>query len=130
MDIASATYVSLVSYKRDGAAVPVPVWIAPLADGRAGFTTDGGSFKVKRIRRNPKVVLQACDMRGRVADGADEVPATAVVVTEGADLDAVVSAIGKKYGIQAFVLSIGTKLKSLVGKAERTAIVITFDAPA
>ena len=128
MDISAEKYVSLISYKRDGGAVPVPVWIAPLADGRAGFTTDGGSFKAKRIRRNPAVVLQPCDMRGNVADGAPEVRGSAVVVESGADYDAVCSAIGKKYGIQYKVLEIGSKLKAMIGRKDhRAVIVITLD---
>ena len=130
MDISSARYVSLTSYKRNGDAVHVPVWIAPLPDGRAGFTTDAGSFKVTRIRNNPKVVLRACDMRGKVADDAVEVPATAVIATEGPDQVAVAAAIGKKYGIQYKLTELGGKLKRLVqsDSVPPAAVVITFDA--
>ena len=127
-DISAEKYVSLTSYKRDGSAVPVAVWIAPLPDGRVGFTTDGGSFKAKRIRRNPAVTLRPCDLRGNVAADAPEVTGSAVVVDSGADYDAVCAAIGKKYGLQYKLLEIGSKVKAMVGRKDhRAAIVITLD---
>lgn len=58
-----AEYISLRSYKRDGAAVDTPVWCAPL-DGKLVIFTLKESFKVKRIRRNPKVQVAKCDVRG------------------------------------------------------------------
>ena len=130
MDISAERYVSITSYKRDGGAVPVAVWIAPLADGRVGFTTDGGSFKAKRIRRNPAVTLRPCDMRGNVAAEAPELAGTAVVLDEGPDLDAVTKAIAKKYGIQAAAVTLGSKLKALIGRpSQHAAIVVTLDTP-
>jgi PPOX class probable F420-dependent enzyme len=129
MEISHARYVSLVTYKRSGEAVAVPVWIAPLADGRAGLTTAPTAGKVKRIRANPSVTLEPCDLRGKVAEGAEVVPATAAIVTEGPDLDAVEAALSKKYGIQLALVDIGGKLKRIVTrKRDQTpiAVVITF----
>jgi len=128
-DIRGARYVSLTSFKRDGTPVPVPVWIAPLADGRAGFTTDAGSFKVRRIRQNPAVELRPCDVRGRVAAGAAAVPATAAVVDAGPDHDLVHRAVAEKYGIQFTLVHLGGRLKRLVGRDAPpvTAIVLTLD---
>ena len=48
-------YVSLLSWKRDGSGVETPVWAAPL-DGKLVVFTLKDSFKVKRVRRNPKGV--------------------------------------------------------------------------
>lgn len=128
MDIRDARYVSLTSFKRDGQPVPVPVWIAPLADGRAGFTTDVASFKVKRIRRNPAVELRACDVRGRVADDAEVVSGTAVVETEGADHDAVHRAMADKYGIQFHLIEAGGKLRRLIRRQPPVvSVVISVD---
>lgn len=128
MDIAGSRYVSLTTYRKSGAAVPVPVWIAPLPDGRAGFTTDASSGKAKRIRNNPSVTLRPCDMRGKVADDAPEVQATAVIVSEGADHQATVAAVRKKYGIQFVLIDVGGKLKRLIGRADEpaAAVVITL----
>jgi uncharacterized protein len=46
-------YLSLTSYKRDGSGVSTPVWFV-IDDRRLLVMTDPQSFKVKRIRRNPK----------------------------------------------------------------------------
>lgn len=78
-DIDSAKYVSFVSYKRDGTPVALPVWIAPFEDGYA-FTTDEDSWKVKRVRRNPAVTIQACSIRGRVRADATLYSGTAEVL--------------------------------------------------
>lgn len=127
-DIRSARYVSFTSFKRDGQPVHVPVWIAPLPDGRAGFTTDAGSFKVNRIRRNPTVELRPCDVRGRVPEGAEAVAATASIADDGPDHDLVHHAVAKKYGLQFTLIHLGGKLKRLVGRdaAPVTAVVLTF----
>jgi hypothetical protein len=128
MDIRSARYVSLTSFKRDGQPVHVPVWIAPLPDGRAGFTTGSDSYKVKRITNHPGIVLRPCDMRGRVADDAQSVAATAVVAADGPDDEAVRSAISQKYGIQFRLTELGGTIKRLVGRgAPVVSIVITLD---
>jgi PPOX class probable F420-dependent enzyme len=128
MDIGDARYVSLTTFRRSGEAVPVPVWIAPLGDGRVGFTTDASSGKVKRMRNNPEVTLQECSMRGQVAAGTAEVRGTAAVVAEGPDHDLVVRAIGKKYGLQFTVIELGGKLKRLIGRRAEppAAVVITL----
>eukprot|EP01041_Mallomonas_annulata_P039253 gene39252-62897_t len=67
--IASEKYVSLSTRKKNGDLVATPVWIAPLADGALGFTTDLTSAKVKRIRNFADVTLQPCTARGAVKEG-------------------------------------------------------------
>ena len=124
--ITSEKYVSLVTFRRSGEAVASPVWIAPLADGRAGFTTDAKSGKVKRIRNNPAITLQPCSMRGTVAPDAPTVAATAMVVT-GATYTAVHDAIRTKYGLMVTLMGVADSFRKLIGKQQTpTAIVITF----
>ena len=126
MSISSAKYVSLVTFRRSGEAVASPVWIAPLADGTAGFTTEATSGKVKRIANNPAVTLQACSARGKLDDTAPIVSATATVVT-GAAHKAVHDAIRTKYGVIVSLIGMGDKLRKLVGKAKTpTAVVLTL----
>jgi len=127
-EISAEKYVSLGSFKKDGSAVATPVWIAPLSDGRVGFTTDAGSWKVKRINANASVTLQPCNMKGDVADGTEEVGGQAEVV-HGAEVDDVKAAIKAKYGFQVTLIEGLSKLKSLVGKASSSpsAVIITLD---
>ena len=103
---------SLTNIRRNGEAVSSPVWIAPLADGTAGFTTGLPSGKVKRIRNNPAVTLRPCDSRGRVPDGTGTVNATATVLT-GADGAPIKQAIKAKYGLMVTVVHAMGAVRSL-----------------
>jgi PPOX class probable F420-dependent enzyme len=68
-ELARAPYVSLATYRRTGAAVPTPVWVA--SDGERLYVwtrTDSG--KVKRLRNSDRVTMTPCDARGRILGGA------------------------------------------------------------
>lgn len=56
-------YIQVETFKKDGTGVKTPVWSAPL-DGKLVFGTDGGTYKAKRIRNNPKVRVAACNASG------------------------------------------------------------------
>ncbi|MBM3828839.1 MAG: PPOX class F420-dependent oxidoreductase [Actinobacteria bacterium] len=111
--IANERYVLFTTFKRDGSAVGTAVWIAPLENGRACFTTGGGSAKVKRLRNDARVTLQRCDYRGRITPGSPVVEATARVVV-GADCEPVNIAMRKKYAIQFRILEWTTAITSRV----------------
>jgi uncharacterized protein len=79
-------YLSLTTFKRDGAAVATPVWFVA-ENGRLLVVTDAESFKVKRIRRNPDVSVARCSASGRrhgepVAARAEILPDTAMTHAE------------------------------------------------
>ncbi len=58
-------YMSLASFRRDGARVLTPVWFA--ADsGKLYVMTRGDSGKMKRIRRQPRIEVAPCTALGRV----------------------------------------------------------------
>ncbi|MGA1143082.1 MAG: PPOX class F420-dependent oxidoreductase, partial [Ilumatobacteraceae bacterium] len=73
-------YVSLVTFRRDGSPVPTPVWFAAMGD-EFGVITETNVGKVKRIRNNPRVTVQVCDMSGKVSSDAPVLSATARLVT-------------------------------------------------
>ncbi|MCU1367500.1 MAG: class F420-dependent oxidoreductase [Ilumatobacteraceae bacterium] len=128
MDIAAEKYVSLVTFRRSGDPVHSPMWLAPLPGGRCGFSTDGTAGKVKRIRNNGTVTMQACSMRGVVTAGAPVVTGTAVVV-EGDELDSIESAIVAKYGWQARIVGVPSAVKRLLRRPNHSVgIVVTLDA--
>ncbi len=58
-------YLSVTTFRRDGAAVATPVWFVRDFD-RLLVETEAGSHKVRRIRRNPYAVIAPCTARGRV----------------------------------------------------------------
>lgn len=127
MDIVSEKYVSLTTFRRSGEAVASPVWIAPLGDGRAGFTTEADSGKVKRIRNNPSITLQPCSARGKVAEGAPTTVATAMIVT-GSTYTKVHDAIHAKYGVMVTLMGVADTFRKMLGRTKTpTAVVISFD---
>jgi PPOX class probable F420-dependent enzyme len=58
-------YLSITSFRRDGTGKATPVWFVQ-EDGRLLVETDAGSYKVKRIRRNPQVLVATCTATGRL----------------------------------------------------------------
>jgi uncharacterized protein len=61
-------FILLTSFKRDGGAVETQMYFVK-AGSRLFVHTDSQSFKVKRMRRNDKVSVAPCDLRGdRKAD--------------------------------------------------------------
>ena len=106
MSITDETYVLLTTFRKNGEGVGTAVWIAALPDSRCGFTTEFNSGKVKRVRNNPAVTLQPCDMRGKVKDGSAVVHATAEVLV-GADARPVRDAIHRKHKVMTkmFIIS-------------------------
>ncbi|RYG76264.1 PPOX class F420-dependent oxidoreductase [Yimella sp. RIT 621] len=121
-------YLLLTTYKKDGTPVSTPVWIAALPDGRAGFTTDYDSWKVKRLKRNPKVMLQPCSVRGEPVPGSAITDAIAVAAPAGsAEHEAVERAIKKKYPVMMRLLMLGMKVRSMRGSAvARGAVIVTI----
>jgi uncharacterized protein len=115
--ISDEKYVVLTTFRRNGDAVATPVWIVGLPDGTAGFSTEIDSGKVKRIRNNPSVTLQACGIRGKVHPGAPVVKATAEVL-EGDDAHAVGLAINRKYRVATAMLAVGGWIRKLMRRAE------------
>ena len=54
----------LVTYRRDGTPVPTPVWAAE-ADGRLYVRTERTAGKVKRLRRDSRMLVAPCTVRGK-----------------------------------------------------------------
>jgi len=121
--------VLLTTFRKSGDAVATPVWIAPLPDGGAGFTTDADVGKVKRIRNTPRVTLQACSATGKVKPGAEVVEAKATVLL-GADAGPIRNAIRSKYWVMVPLLGVLAFFARLVRRkpaAEECAIQLTFE---
>ena len=63
-DLKGHKYCLVVSYRKNGQAVPSPVWFG-IADGKLYFNTSTTGYKVKRIRNNPEVRVAPCTTRGK-----------------------------------------------------------------
>jgi uncharacterized protein len=95
-------YILPTTFKRDGTAVPTPVWVVPLERGKVGIWTSSGSGKVKRLAHTARVTVQPCDVRGRIKEGAAPVDATAEVVS-GPEFAVIQTKVKAKYGIMTSI---------------------------
>ena len=100
-------YVSLASFRRDGREVRTAVWIARDGDDLVVYT-NGRSGKVKRIRRDGRVRLAACDARGGLRGEWSE--GRARLRDDAAARDRGLAAIRRKYGWQAGLVLWGARL--------------------
>jgi uncharacterized protein len=67
MPVATATYISLTTFRRDGRPVATPVHIVVTADRtKAYFRTWDVTGKAKRIRNNAGVEIAPATVRGRL----------------------------------------------------------------
>ena len=121
-DLAAEPFVSLTTYRRSGAPVATPVWVAAAGDALAVTTMDG-SGKVARLRLDPRVTLRPCDRRGRVSAGAPSVAGRAEVVEDPSLVAELTDCVRRAYGAQfRFVMGIG---RLLGGRHDRVALRIT-----
>ncbi len=95
--LASCSYVSLATFKKDGSQVATPVWVSHAGD-RLFVWTEATSGKVKRVRNGARVLLAPCDARGRL-QGA-QVEGSARVLSDPADISRVERLHKAKYGLQ------------------------------
>ncbi|MGW4941201.1 PPOX class F420-dependent oxidoreductase [Actinoplanes sp. NPDC004185] len=100
-------YVLLTTFRRDGRAVPTPLWVVPDGSGLA-FWTPAGTGKVKRIRNSGRVTVAACDVRGNVRGAAIEAQAR---IGDAADLRRVGEGLKRKYGLMGRLSLLGSKLR-------------------
>ncbi|MEE3853330.1 PPOX class F420-dependent oxidoreductase [Gordonia sp. LSe1-13] len=96
-----ATYVQLTTFRKDGTPKPSPIWAAMDGD-RMVVWTETDSWKVKRLRRDSRVLVQACDARGKKTRG--EVVEGTGEVLDAAGTERVRELIRRKYGLLGKVI--------------------------
>ena len=104
--LAAEKYILLTTFRKDGRAVPTPVWAVRDGDALAVWTR-ADSGKVKRIRRNGEVTVAPCDVRGR-PHGA-EVPAHATIY--GGDIGRIRDLLKHKYRLLGRLSLLGSRLR-------------------
>ena len=119
-------YLSVTSFKRDGTGVATPVWF--VSDGTRLFAfTDLHSGKIKRIRRDPHVLVASCRPDGKPR--RDPVGAHAEVLTDAAELERVRDLLVARYKISYRVVMLfyrlGRRLRGKQSVADGAALAIT-----
>ncbi|MBK9705560.1 MAG: PPOX class F420-dependent oxidoreductase [Acidobacteria bacterium] len=100
-------YLSIESFRKDGRGVRTPVWFAE-GDGVYYVYTLADSYKIKRIRNNPRIRIAPCDARGGVKGEWEE--ATATILDENGERRAH-ELLNAKYGLLKRTLDLMSKLR-------------------
>ncbi len=110
-DFARERYVSLATFRRNGAEVRTPIWFAVI-DHRLWMMTGGDTGKVKRLRNNPRVRVAPSDVRGIVhgpwRDGTARIAADPREIAEARAM------LRAKYGWQATLLDVVSRLSGRI----------------
>jgi hypothetical protein len=118
--LAAEKFVSLTTFKKDGAAVATPMWIG--RDGDHLFVwTPADSWKAKRVKNNPRVVLAPSARGGKVREGAHPVDGVAEVIIEPATVQRLAGVIRRKYGL---MFSVVTFLERLLARKQKPRVIL------
>lgn len=118
MALSDEKYISVTTFKKDGTPVSTPTWVVGLDGGRIGFYTSSTSGKAKRLKNNPKVVVQPSDSRGRVKADTVPVDGTADIVT-GPERDSIYALVVAKYGFMTKVTRVLAKVGGFVKRKDQ-----------
>lgn len=117
--VGTSDYVLLTTFRKDGTPVGTPVWA--VAEGNKLYVwTVTDSWKVKRLRRNPAVTVQPCDVRGKTRG---EVLNGTGRILDAAETEHVRSLLRKKYWLVGPFVLLGSVLRR--GKTGTLGIEVT-----
>ena len=103
----SHRYALLTTFRQTGRPVTTPVWFA-VANGRVYFRTPAETGKAKRLRRNCRIRIAACTVRGRAMGPEIDATARQLGPEESA---ASRRALKERYGIQLRLVDLFLRLR-------------------
>lgn len=109
--LAGEKYISLTTFKKDGTAVATPVWVVSDDGRRLLVWTGPDTWKVKRLRRDPRVVVAASDYRGRVRGESVEGVGRMLDIPQGSLVEPL---LDRKYGLMRRLLGVFNRLVRVV----------------
>lgn len=109
--LAGSICMNLRSFRKDGTPVDTPLWVVEI-DGKLGSYTDDRSYKFKRVRRNARVEVAACDVWGRRS--TPWYAAQCHIVDQPAQRERIFALIQRKYGIHWYLSLWGSLLTGRV----------------
>jgi len=109
------------SYKKSGELVKVQVWLI-VSKGQIEFLTGKNSYKVRRLRRNPRVICYVGSEKGPPVAG------TAQIVAEKADQARVYRAYWKTHPV-FMLLGIGLRVWIEMLLGNRVVVRVAPDEP-
>jgi hypothetical protein len=109
------------SYKKSGELIKIQVWLT-VNEGRIEFLTPGASYKVKRVRRNPRVICYVGSPNGPAIAG------TAQIITDRGEISQVYRSYWKTHPLgMAFFIGLLIWIQMLAGK--RVVVRVQPDEP-
>ena len=115
-DLARERYLSLATFRKNGAEVRTPIWFAVVpaeqGDPTLWVVTGGDSGKVKRLRNNPRVRVAPSDVRGIVHGPWSE--GTARVADDPEAIAQAHAMLRAKYGWQVTLLDLFSRLSGRI----------------
>jgi uncharacterized protein len=118
-------FVSLTTFRRNGEGVATPVWVARDGDALVVLTPEE-SYKVGRVRADPRVRLVPSTRTGRVKDGGPLVEGTAEVVADPAETGRQRDLIRRKYGWQYRATLL---IERLLARREKPRVILRITDP-
>jgi PPOX class probable F420-dependent enzyme len=113
--LAGEKYISLTTFKKDGTAVATPVWVVSDDGRRLLVWTGPDTWKVKRLRRDPRVVVAASDYRGRVRRESFEGVGRLLDIPQGSLVEPL---LDRKYGLIRRLLGVFNRLVRVVTRKQ------------
>ncbi|MEW2046700.1 PPOX class F420-dependent oxidoreductase [Streptomyces sp. NPDC005476] len=105
--LAAGKYLLLTSYRKNGTAVPTPVWVVRDGDTLAVWSA-ADAWKVKRIRARGEVLVGPCDVRGKPT--GEQVPAVAEIC-DPQTTARYRTLLARKYGVLGRLTLLGSRLR-------------------
>jgi len=112
-------YMNVETYRKSGAGVQTPVWFIEY-NGELCFTTEAASGKVKRLRRNPRVMVAPCRFNGDLLGDWHPADARFMMAEETAVVKKVYS---RKYGLMKLFFD----LMGIFRRGDRVFIALTLN---
>ena len=112
-------YMNIETYRKSGAGVQTPVWFIEY-NGELCFTTEAASGKVKRLRRNPRVMVAPCRVNGDLL--GDWYPADARFMM-AEETGIVKKVYSRKYGVMKLFFD----LMGIFRRVDRVFIALTLN---
>ena len=112
-------YMNVETYRKSGAGVRTPVWFIEY-NGELCFTTEAASGKVKRLRRNPRVMVAPCRVNGDLLGDWHPADARFMMAEETAVVKKVYS---RKYGLMKLFFD----LMGIFRRGDRVFIALTLN---
>jgi PPOX class probable F420-dependent enzyme len=105
--VAGEKYISLTTFRQDGTPVATPVWVVSDDGQRLLVLTGPQTWKVKRLRRDRRVVVAGSDFRGRTRGESYEGVGRLLDIPQGSLVEPL---LNRKYGMTRRLLGLFNRL--------------------